>query len=56
VTSSPSFSVETGVTSDGLTTTVLPAARAGASFHIRSASGLFHGVIAATTPIGSRSV
>ncbi len=48
--------MDTGVISEGLMTTVLPAASAGHSFHISSASGLFHGVIAATTPIGSRTV
>ena len=50
------MSVDAGVTSDGLTTTVHPAASAGASFMISKVSGLFHGVIAATTPIGSRTV
>ncbi len=54
--SSASSSVDVGVTSDGLTTTVLPAASAGKSFHPSSPSGVFHGVIAATTPIGSRTV
>ena len=49
---SASRSVEVGVTSDGLITTVLPAARAGNSFQPRRPSGVFHGVIAATTPIG----
>ena len=42
--------------SDGLTTTVLPAASAGASFHAISISGEFHGVIATTTPSGSARV
>ena len=46
-------SVETEVNSDGFTTTVQPAASAGASFHDSSSSGLFHGVITPTTPIGS---
>ena len=41
------------VNSDGLMTTVLPAASAGASFHAVSSSGEFHGMIAATTPSGS---
>ena len=36
--------------SDGLTTTVQPAASAGAIFQVASISGEFHGVIAATTP------
>jgi hypothetical protein len=48
--------VEAGECSDGLITTVHPAARAGASFHVISSSGEFHGVIAATTPTGSRRV
>ena len=37
-------------------TIVLPAASAGASFIEVSSSGEFQGVIAPTTPIGSRSV
>jgi hypothetical protein len=37
-------------------TTVLPHASAGATFHAVSSSGKFQGTIAATTPIGSRSV
>ncbi|MOA43022.1 hypothetical protein D3C78_1651310 [compost metagenome] len=49
-------SVEHEVNSDGLITTVLPAARAGASFHVSSMSGEFQGVIATTTPSGSRLV
>ena len=40
-------------TSAGFTTTALPAASAGASFCASLAIGEFHGVIAATTPIGS---
>ena len=42
-----------GRCSDGLTTTVFPAASAGASFHAASRSGEFHGSTAATTPYGS---
>jgi hypothetical protein len=42
--------------SDGLTTIVLPAASAGASFHVVRNSGEFHGTIAATTPSGSQRV
>ncbi len=49
-------SVEVGVISEGLMTTVLPAASAANSFHPSNSSGEFHGVIAATTPIGSRNV
>jgi hypothetical protein len=37
----------------GLTTTAQPAASAGASFQTTSATGKFHGVIAATTPTGA---
>src|ERR1700739_5105405 len=37
-------------------TTVLPAARAGASDRINSATGEFHGTITATTPAGSGRV
>ena len=46
-------SAEAEVYSDGLTTTVLPAASAGASFHASSSNGEFHGMIIAITPIGS---
>ena len=52
-TSSAKRSVDTGVCSDGLTTNVQPAASAGASLNIISRHGEFHGVTAATTPIGS---
>ena len=45
-----------GVCSGGLMITVLPVARAGASFHPRIISGKFHGVINAHTPTGSRRV
>ena len=45
-----------GVSSDGLRITVLPAASAGATFHEAMSSGKFHGVIAATTPTGSFTV
>ncbi len=48
-----SSSAISGVTSAGLTTTALPAASAGASFCASLAMGEFHGVMAATTPIGS---
>jgi len=37
----------------GFTTTGQPAARAGAHLRVIMAFGKFHGVIAATTPIGS---
>ncbi|MNL24289.1 hypothetical protein D3C87_1457170 [compost metagenome] len=42
-----------GVSSDGLSTTVQPAASAGATFHEAISIGKFHGMIAATTPTGS---
>ena len=54
--SSANPSVDAGACSDGLITIVQPAARAGASFKVMSSSGEFHGVIAATTPTGSRRV
>ncbi len=49
-------SAVSGVSSAGFSTTVFPAASAGASFQAAIASGKFHGVISATTPIGSRNV
>ena len=45
-----------GVTSDGFRITVFPAASIGASFCASSVTGEFQGVMAATTPTGSRSV
>ncbi|MCY1449381.1 hypothetical protein D9M71_661140 [compost metagenome] len=42
--------------SDGLSTMVLPAARAGASLIAVRYSGLFQGMIPATTPMGSCTV
>ncbi|MNS79401.1 hypothetical protein D3C72_1130550 [compost metagenome] len=54
--SSASRSAVSGVSSDGLSTTVQPAASAGATFHSAMASGKFHGTMAATTPTGSRRV
>ncbi len=45
-----------GAFSDGLKTIVLPASRAGASLETICWSGKFHGVIAPTTPIGSRTI
>src|SRR4051794_32329949 len=44
------------VYSEGLITTVLPAHRAGASLLVVRVRGEFHGVIAPTTPRGSRDV
>ena len=40
-----------GVSSAGLSTTVHPAARHGASFHVASMNGTFHGVIRPATPL-----
>ncbi len=42
-----------GVDSAGLSTTQLPAPRAGASFHAAIRMGKFHGMIWPTTPSGS---
>ncbi len=42
-----------GVYIAGLRTIVLPAARAGATFHTAMSSGKFHGRIPAHTPLGS---
>ena len=38
--------------SAGLSTTVLPAASAGAIRHVESISGAFHGMISPATPTG----
>ncbi len=43
-----------GVSSDGFTTTVLPQASAGPTFHVIKRSGRFHGQITAMTPFGRR--
>src|SRR5688572_14032565 len=53
---SANFSSESDVFDAGLMTTVLPQASAGAIFQTASISGKFHGVIAPTTPTGSRRV
>ena len=50
--SSARASADRGVSSAGLTTTGQPAASAGAALRVIIALGKFHGVIAATTPIG----
>ena len=50
---SMSLSTDTGVCSAGLSTTALPAASAGASFHTAIRIGKFHGMIWPTTPSGS---
>jgi hypothetical protein len=52
----PRYSAVSGVCSAGFSTTVLPAASAGASFITAMNSGKFHGTIWPITPIGSRSV
>jgi hypothetical protein len=48
----PSNRVARGVNGEGLSTIVLPAARAGANFADASCRGKFHGTIAATGPSG----
>src|SRR5476649_289199 len=45
---------ESGVLLAGLISTVQPAASAGPSLRVNMANGKFHGVMAATTPTGSR--
>jgi hypothetical protein len=45
-----------GASSGGFRTTAQPAASAGAIFQAPIMVGEFHGVIAATTPTGSRTV
>ncbi len=50
--SSAAASAVSGVNSAGLMTTVQPAASAGATLRVIMASGKFHGVMAAHTPIG----
>ena len=42
--------------SEGFSTTVQPVAMAGAIFQIDPAIGAFHGMMAPTTPTGSRTV
>src|SRR6266700_1127933 len=49
------FNVESGVSSAGLITQVLPQTRAGNSFHEGMAMGKFHGAIIPQTPIGMRT-
>ena len=50
--SSASASAENGVCDAGFTTTVQPAAIAGPALRVIIASGKFHGVMHAATPIG----
>jgi hypothetical protein len=45
-----------GVISEGLATTQLPAAIAGAIFQVKRYKGKFQGEIHATTPMGLREV
>ena len=49
---SANSSAVSGVVSAGLSTTVLPAASAGAIFHASISSGKFQGMICPATPIG----
>ncbi len=49
-------STASGASSADFTTTALPATMAGAILSAISSSGTFHGMIAPTTPIGSRWV
>ena len=51
---SPSSVAVAGVSSEGLTTTVLPQASAGPTFQVMSSSGRFQGQITPTTPTGGR--
>jgi hypothetical protein len=44
------------VSSAGLRTTLLPAARAGPIFHAAICAGKFQGITAPTTPTGSRMI
>jgi len=53
--SSTIFVAQAGVSSAGLSTTVLPLMRAGKSFHAGIAVGKFHGVMQPKTPIGTRT-
>jgi len=53
LTISTSRSTASGACSPGLTTTVLPAASAGAAFFVKCSGGQLNGRIAATTPYGS---
>ena len=46
---------ESGVSGDGLISTALPSASAGAITRMPSTSGKFHGVITPTSPTGTRS-
>ena len=54
--SSASASAVSGVSGEGLRTTVLPQASAGPSFQAAMTSGKFHGTMRPHTPTGSRKV
>ena len=51
---SASSDADSGDHSAGLSTTLLPAARAGATFQVASMNGAFHGVITTAGPAGMR--
>ncbi len=53
---SASIAAVYGLHSAGLCTTVQPAARAGAIFHVDNMNGVFHGVITPTGPTARRIV
>ena len=48
------MSTPSGASSAALSTSVLPAHSAGAILSAASSTGAFHGMMAPTTPIGSR--
>ena len=50
----PRWVADQGVSGAGFSTTVQPAPRAGPIFAMLSSNGTFHGVMAPTTPMGSR--
>ena len=52
---SPNKVAVAGVSSEGLTTTALPQASAGPTFHVMSKSGKFHGQTTPITPSGVRT-
>ena len=55
-TNSQTRSTVSGASSADLTTTVLPATSAGATLSAINSRGTFHGMMAPTTPSGSRTV
>ena len=56
IASSATRSAVSGDFSEGFSTTELPVASAGPSFHVAISSGKFQGTIAPTTPAGSRVI